>query len=174
MCHGLLDSLLSNNLVAKEIRKKIIFKIIPMLNPDGVILGNYRTGFGGRDLNRQYGSPSKILYPTVVALKDLVADTKKVFGNNFLMYLDLHGHSVKKNVFAYGPEYPIYDLNYIKCRLLPKLISQCTDMFRFYSCIFKISPGKKNTSRAIFFTEFEIHNCFTIEASNGSYYSSNG
>lgn len=25
-----------------------------MLNPDGVILGNYRTGFGGKDLNRKY------------------------------------------------------------------------------------------------------------------------
>ena len=33
---------------------RIIFKIIPMLNPDGVILGNYRTGVAGRDLNRQF------------------------------------------------------------------------------------------------------------------------
>ena len=27
------------------------------------------------------------------------------------MYLDLHGHSVKKNVFAYGPEYPMHDVS---------------------------------------------------------------
>ena len=58
-----------------------------------------------------------------MALKDLINETKKMFGDNFLMYLDLHGHSVKKNVFAYGPEYPIYDLNYIKCRLFPKTLS---------------------------------------------------
>jgi len=25
-----------------------------MINPDGVILGNYRTGFAGFDLNRQF------------------------------------------------------------------------------------------------------------------------
>lgn len=28
-----------------------------------------------------------------------------------ILYLDFHGHSVKKNVFAYGPSYPMYDVN---------------------------------------------------------------
>ena len=36
-----------------------------MLNPDGVIMGNYRTGTAGRDLNRQYRGTDKLLYPTV-------------------------------------------------------------------------------------------------------------
>ena len=31
-----------------------------------------------------------------------------MFDKNLVMYLDLHGHSVKKNVFSYGPEYHIY------------------------------------------------------------------
>lgn len=30
-----------------------------MLNPDGVIVGNYRTGLAGRDLNRTYIDPDK-------------------------------------------------------------------------------------------------------------------
>ena len=37
---------------AKMLRKYIVFKIVPMLNPDGVVLGNYRTGLSGRDFNR--------------------------------------------------------------------------------------------------------------------------
>lgn len=43
-----------------------------MLNPDGVILGNYRTGLAGRDLNRQFKNPDKLLYPTVYQLKSLI------------------------------------------------------------------------------------------------------
>lgn len=47
---GLVNYLLSPR--ASFLRNNIIFKIIPMINPDGVILGNYRTGFAGYDLNR--------------------------------------------------------------------------------------------------------------------------
>ncbi len=34
------------------LREKFIFKIVPMVNVDGVVLGNYRTSIAGRDLNR--------------------------------------------------------------------------------------------------------------------------
>lgn len=30
-----------------ELRKRVIFKIIPILNVDGVVVGNSRTGFAG-------------------------------------------------------------------------------------------------------------------------------
>lgn len=38
--------------MASLLRENIIFKIVPMLNPDGVIIGNYRTGVFGKDFNR--------------------------------------------------------------------------------------------------------------------------
>ena len=43
-----------------------------MVNPDGVIMGNYRTGFGGRDiLNRRFTAFGNFLFPTVVAIRNI-------------------------------------------------------------------------------------------------------
>ena len=33
----------------KTLREKFIFKIVPMLNPDGVIVGNYRCSLSGKE-----------------------------------------------------------------------------------------------------------------------------
>ena len=52
MCQGLIKFLLSEQPQAILLRDVCIFKIIPMLNPDGVICGNYRTSLVGVDLNR--------------------------------------------------------------------------------------------------------------------------
>ena len=51
--------------------------------------------------------------------------------------------------------------------MLSKLLNDKTDMFRYYACIFRISNSKKATARGVFSND--ILNCFTIEASNGSY-----
>jgi murein tripeptide amidase MpaA len=52
MMHGFLKFITGNSPEAREMRKKFVFKIVPMINPDGVIGGNYRSSFSGSDLNR--------------------------------------------------------------------------------------------------------------------------
>jgi murein tripeptide amidase MpaA len=47
-----------------------------MLNPDGVILGNFRTSLCGRDLNRAFKSNIDMLFPEVKYLKELVIKLK--------------------------------------------------------------------------------------------------
>jgi murein tripeptide amidase MpaA len=49
---GLIDFLLSSDSKADWLRSNFVFKIVPMLNPDGVIVGNSRTNMEGLDLNR--------------------------------------------------------------------------------------------------------------------------
>jgi murein tripeptide amidase MpaA len=47
MMKGLIDYLVSNCPEARVLRDKFIFKIVPMINPDGVINGNYRCSLSG-------------------------------------------------------------------------------------------------------------------------------
>jgi murein tripeptide amidase MpaA len=48
---------------AKEFRKQFIAYVVPMLNPDGVVAGNYRTSLFGKDLNRTFNQSRKYAFP---------------------------------------------------------------------------------------------------------------
>jgi murein tripeptide amidase MpaA len=85
------------------LRKNIVFKIIPMLNVDGVTLGNFRTSICGKDLNRTFKLNTDLLIPEVKALKELAVRLRLEWKNKLILFFDLHGHSLKKNVFLYGP-----------------------------------------------------------------------
>lgn len=103
MLSGLLKFLCSNE--AAQLRRHTIFLVIPMMNPDGVVMGNYRTGAAGKDLNRVYTRLNKEVYPEIYHMRmlmDRLTQNRQVY-----MFLDFHGHSDKKNTFAYGPAYTI-------------------------------------------------------------------
>ena len=65
---GFINKLLDDSMLSSVLRKLLVFKIVPMMNPDGVIVGNFRTNLCGDDLNRRYDTPSSFFHPTVIPI----------------------------------------------------------------------------------------------------------
>ena len=97
---GFIDYVLGDTKEARTIRKNYIVKIVPMLNPDGVIYGNYRASLLGVDLNRRWAHPSRVAHPTIYYTKKLIKIMSE--SHKVAYYVDLHGHSRKRNSFMYG------------------------------------------------------------------------
>lgn len=97
---GILDFLLGDDIEAEALRRKVVFKVVPMLNPDGVINGNYRSSLAGCDLNRVWDRPDSRKHPTIYYTKELVMRLSKT--RTIAMMIDIHGHSRRQGIFFYG------------------------------------------------------------------------
>ncbi|CAF0747278.1 unnamed protein product [Adineta ricciae] len=171
MMRGLLEFITSDDEIAKRLRSQLVFKIVPMLNPDGVIVGNYRCSLTGKDMNRNFRHPHKQSFPTIYHIKQLVQTLQKE-RREILAFCDLHGHSRKSNVFAYGCDGcdgPQPDMkNFLSARVLPFIMSKIApEMFAFDDCKFHIHRCKESTGRVVMWREMLIKNSFTLEASFG-------
>jgi hypothetical protein len=163
---GFSNFLLSNDFRATQLRKHFVFIMVPMLNPDGVIYGNYRCNLLGVDLNRRWLKPHRFLHPTIFHTKKLVrvtAEERKV-----LLYCDLHGHSRKMNSFTYGCTYKGYEFESRRknamLRLIPLLMSRECPLYTYKDCRFRLEKSKESTARIVLFKEYHIMNCFTLES----------
>ncbi|KAF1314257.1 Metalloprotease family m14b, partial [Globisporangium splendens] len=100
MMKGMIDYLTGPSSGAQILRKHFVFKVVPMLNPDGVINSNTRVNLAGWDLNREWSYPVEKLFPTVYHLKRQIANLQA--RDRVAIYCDLHGHSLNRNIFTYG------------------------------------------------------------------------
>ena len=157
---GCLDFLLSDCAEAHELRENFIFKIVPMLNPDGVVHGNYRCSLSGCDLNRRWKNPSKSIHPEIYFTKRMILDFHQK--NKIAIFADLHGHSRKKNVFAYGCH---NRANPFESREFPFILSKVNPHFSFLDSNFCVQKNKEGTARVAVWRHTGIHNIFTIESS---------
>jgi hypothetical protein len=159
---GLINFLISSDSKAQFLRKNFIFKIVPMLNIDGVVIGNTRTNMAGLDLNRQYRDPEGPC-PEITALKNEFFQTQS--SRKINMFLDIHGHSQNKNLFIFGCSNNNYPEHVMKERIFPLIAHQNIDSFYFDSCKFNIEQSKFSTGRISVRELFGIINSFTFEIS---------
>ena len=164
---GFISFLLSDDPSAVALRSSFIFYIIPMLNPDGVVAGNFRTSFSGKDLNRQFNRLNKHVFPEITSLHDFALHLKANYRSKLHFYFDFHSHASKRGLFCYGPEHHPGSTDFFRSRALAKLIEQKTPVFSYGKSIFTVSEAKKATGRAHMLWKIKIPMTFTFEVSNG-------
>mmetsp|Transcript_4988 Transcript_4988/g.18739 ORF Transcript_4988/g.18739 Transcript_4988/m.18739 type:complete len:969 (-) Transcript_4988:1282-4188(-) len=160
---GVMDYLTGPSVDAKILRDNFVFKIVPMLNPDGVINGNYRCSLSGSDLNRKYLEPSIKLHPTIFHTKEMIRKFNS--DREVILYCDMHGHSRKKNIFMYGCPRQAQGSKRLSTRVFPRILWKISQNFSFEDSSFGISRQKESTGRVVMNKEIGIINSYTMEAS---------
>ena len=156
MMRGFIDFITDPDRVeAAELRRDYLIQLVPMVNPDGVAVGNYRCSMAGLDLNRQWRKPSKKITPTVYQLKKLLKERPPV------IYVDLHGHSRKAEAFMYGC--PVAKQGSLQHQVIPYFLSQLHTGFSHRQCSFNTSKSKRGTGRVVGFVELKVQLCYTLE-----------
>jgi predicted deacylase len=87
------ENLVADTELAIRFRQHVKVVAVPLLNPDGVIGGNWRHNLGGTDLNRDWGPFEQ---PETKLMKALLDDLD-ASGKKIRVFLDFH--STQKNVF---------------------------------------------------------------------------
>jgi len=172
---GFIDFVTGDSPAAVKLRERVTFVVVPMLNPDGCALGNYRTDSMGVDLNRAWrnadvrkgewvgtgtfaehkAAEKKIeQYPT---LRHAMALARKYANSDthaLEFYIDIHAHSTSKSSFFFvnNPHDEDDVERWERIAALPKLMDHnCAALeapgFSLSACRFCSNPDKAGAGR---------------------------
>lgn len=153
MLHGFLAFLLQpRNPYARALRSAFVFKVIPMLNPDGVARGHFRLDQFGVNLNRAYASPSLSRQPSIVAAKAVLKQMSTLLApvtvppdgrllraltgtnNGVFLYADLHGFTARDGCYIIGNALPSHKES--RCITFTHLMQLYSPQFNAFACSF--------------------------------------
>jgi murein tripeptide amidase MpaA len=139
-----------------------------MVNPDGVVLGNYRKNLQGKDMNRHFFADEKDNENNELCtevelikayMKENLAEKKRL-----KLFLDIHAHSRKRSVFVYAPKPP--DVQSItRIQHFSQLLEQNSPIFSQENCSYNNDQRKANCARLGIFNNYGLVDSYTVEAS---------
>ena len=170
MLDSIIQILMAKDLKGVALRNNFVFKIVPMLNPDGVYRGHFRVDQNGINLNRCYAYPSMLDHPSIYATKLYI---ENIIASRICFYLDFHAHGSKKSCFVFG--------NYLgiprqaENELFAKLLELNSQYFEYIESDFneknmtakdpKDHHSKEGSGRVAFYKSIGITHSYTVESS---------
>ena len=167
---SVINNLLNNSEESNNLLNKYIFKIIPMLNPDGVIHGHYRNNILGKDLNRMWQDPRDNVTPTIYYLKKLISINKPYF------FCDFHGHSnmpncalyccsppkKKKNKFFNIPN-GMKSYHFYEEKVFMRIFEEEANYYQKSGEKYNLQKSKLKSARGVIYNEFNIYYSYALE-----------
>jgi len=197
VCQGLIEFLVGNHPIAAVLRDNFVFKIVPMVNPDGVFLGNNRCNLMGQDMNRNWHIGSEFTQPELHAVKGMLKelDNSDVsrgietdligiifvcsYNISFQTYqidfvIDLHANSSMHGCFIYGNTYEdVY--RYERHLVFPRLFASNAQDYVADHTMFNADERKAGSMRRFSCERLsDTVNAYTLEVSMAGHYLKDG
>jgi hypothetical protein len=84
---GFVDRLAADTPLARRFRDEVFVVVVPVMNPDGVVEGNWRGNADGKDLNRDWGTFTE---PETRAVRDALVRRIDGAGRSLAFAIDFH------------------------------------------------------------------------------------
>ena len=171
--NGILKTLINTeNPINKILLDNFIFKLIPIINVDGVSNGYFRLDQDGFNLNRCYLNPNQKINPENFAITKLFY----FYANNFKVryYFDLHADMNTRGVYTFGNALKSFE-EHVENVLFSFIFKINSPHVDFSHCIFTEKSmgsryrndmaGKEATSRVQFYQKTGLIHTYTVESS---------
>lgn len=163
-------------MLSHKLREHFEFWILPQINPDGIVSGNYRCNTQGKDMNRCFYADddpeAKLRLHEVELIRSFMEEnfSKKIpeKRSKLKMFLDVHAHSGQRDIFIYAP-HAAQEEAMTKIQNFPKLLDSISPYFNFQGCKFGNEKYKKNCARLGVFRDYDLNHSYTIESSCWGY-----
>ena len=170
--NGILKTLInSENPINKTLLDNFIFKLVPIINVDGVSNGYFRLDQDGFNLNRCYLNPNQKINPENFAITKLFY----FYSYNFKIryYFDLHADMNTRGVYTFGNALKSFE-DHVENVLFSFIFKINSPHVDFSHCIFtersmgskyrNDMAGKETTSRVQFFQKTGLIHTYTVES----------
>ncbi len=163
---GLIFWLLSGDYKAEVALDNLIFHIVPMANPDGVYLGNYRTNANSVNLEVQWSAPYNSTVPEVQALRtqieNLMGTTADPLDTPIELLLNIHSSHGRTYPFHFV-HVPNYNIN--GDGVIPEvnaLEERWVDLFQARSEFVALGGSASSTLGSRPYVESMMHDRYTL------------
>ncbi|XP_017131540.1 cytosolic carboxypeptidase 6 isoform X2 [Drosophila elegans] len=174
VCQGLIEFLVGNHPIAGVLRDNFVFKIVPMVNPDGVFLGNNRCNLMGQDMNRNWHIGSEFTQPELHAVKGMLKELDNSDTYQIDFVIDLHANSSMHGCFIYGNTYEdVY--RYERHLVFPRLFASNAPDYVADHTMFNADERKAGSMRRFSCERLsDTVNAYTLEVSMAGHFLKDG